>query len=417
MLRFFLVTALAWTWVASAQADTDRFALVIGNGAYANLPPLENAVPDARALDEALRRLGFQTSLVVDAGGRDLNRALHGFAGQITPGGVGLVFYAGHGIEADGRNYLIPVDADLETEIDLRFAAIDLGEVLGTLREARARLTLVVLDACRDNPLPQRGRSAARGLARIQAPTGTFVAMSAAPGGVAFDGPKGGNGIYTDALLKVIEQPGLKLEEVFKQVAERVRRTTGGLQEPWIQASIVGDFYFKRSGSDAAGTATAATPTAPDREEPALRATVQDPARIAWDLIQGLPDDDAKRRALAVFIPAYGNSLYGPAAKVLAGALGPGAAAAAPAPALQAAAQGTGQLQEESEPAVPDAPEAAQPAPADPLVLPVIEQAGDYVAVKRANVRDAPSTGGNRIGTLDVDEAVRVTGRLADGSW
>ena len=226
-------------WAAGGMAATEsRTALIIGNDAYQHLPKLNNAVNDARALDARLRSLGFTTILKLDAGGLELNRAVHALAGQVQPGGVGLVFYACHGIEAAGRNYLIPVDAALQSDIDLRAAAIDVDEVLATLRDARAAVNVVILDACRDNPLPRKGRSGARGLARVAAPSGTIVAYAAAPGEKAEDGAPGGNGVFTGELLKALDEPGMKIEEVFKRVTVGVRRQTGGKQEPWTQASL-----------------------------------------------------------------------------------------------------------------------------------------------------------------------------------
>ncbi len=198
-----LVLGVAWICVNPAQGATEsRAALIIGNDAYEFLPPLQNAANDARALDTRLRQLGFETILKVNADGRTLNRAIHDFAGRVQPGGVGLVFYAGHGIEAEGRNYLIPVDAELESDVDLGYAAIDVDAVLGRLKGARAAVNVLILDACRDNPLPKRGRSAARGLARVNPPSGTFVAYAAGLGEVAQDGEPGGNGVFTGELLR-----------------------------------------------------------------------------------------------------------------------------------------------------------------------------------------------------------------------
>ncbi len=243
MLRIGLLglwmTVACLTWGGAVSAATEpRTALIIGNDAYVHLPPLQNAVQDAQSLDQRLRDLGFETILTVNAGIREVYRAIDTFAGQVQPGGVGLVFYAGHGIESEGWNYLVPVDADLETEGDLRYAAVDLDEVLRGLKNARARLNVVILDACRNNPLSNRGRSAARGLARVAAPSGTFVAFAAAPGEIAADGAPGGNGVFTGELLKALDAPGLTIEEVFKQVTLGVRQRTGGRQEPWIQPAF-----------------------------------------------------------------------------------------------------------------------------------------------------------------------------------
>jgi len=150
---------------------------------------------------------------------------------------------AGHGIQANGNNYLIPVDADIETQADLEAEAVEAGKVLRAMAEAHNRLNIVVLDACRDNPLP-KGRSASRGLARMDAPTGTFIAYAAGPGQIAQDGSAGGNGVFTGELLKAIAVPGLPIEQVFKKAAAGVRSQTGEKQVPWTDASLQGDFYF-----------------------------------------------------------------------------------------------------------------------------------------------------------------------------
>jgi len=150
---------------------------------------------------------------------------------------------AGHGIHANGNNYLIPVDADIETQADLEAEAVEAGKVLRAMAEAHNRLNIVVLDACRDNPLP-KGRSASRGLARMDAPTGTFIAYAAGPGQIAQDGSAGGNGVFTGELLKAIAVPGLPIEQVFKKAAAGVRSQTGEKQVPWTDASLQGDFYF-----------------------------------------------------------------------------------------------------------------------------------------------------------------------------
>jgi hypothetical protein len=142
--RLVVSTLLLWSvsTFGPVHAAGDRVALIVGNDAYEHLPRLTNAANDARALDAKLRKLGFETHLHLNADERALNRAIFDFAGQVAPGGVGLVFYAGHGVESGGRNYLIPVDADLQDERDLRYATIPLDRVMSDLKDARARLNL-----------------------------------------------------------------------------------------------------------------------------------------------------------------------------------------------------------------------------------------------------------------------------------
>ena len=258
----------------AATAAERRVALIIGNDAYVKIGALHNAANDARKMDEALRAAGFETTVKIDAKRRSLYAAIDAFAAQIaaSPDTVGLFYYAGHGIQANGENYLIPIDADIDSESDLEAEAVDAGKVLRAMGEAHNRLNIVVLDACRDNPLPKKSRSASRGLARMDAPTGTFIAYAAGPGQTAQDGTAGGNGLFTGELVKAIAQPGAPIEQVFKKAAAGVRAQTGDKQVPWTEASLQGDFYFHTVLSNApAAPAVAVAPAAPPpaRNDPA----------------------------------------------------------------------------------------------------------------------------------------------------
>jgi len=181
------------------------------------------------------------------------------------PDAVGLFYYAGHGIQSRGSNFLLPVTADVETEADLRIAAFSASDVLAQMEEAGNRISIVILDACRNNPLQSRFRSGGRGLARIDTASGSLVAFAAAPGQIAADGASG-NSPYTAALASAMRQPGLTVEQVFKKVRVQVETTTGGTQTPWEESSLRGDFYF--SGERAAQSAPAPVVVAPqaDRE-------------------------------------------------------------------------------------------------------------------------------------------------------
>ena len=237
-----LSTAAAW-----AQKET-RVALVIGNGAYQHTDPLRNPVNDARAMARALSDAGFEVIAHENLTRRAFVEALHEFTGKVPPGGVGLFYYAGHGIQVRGANHLVPVDATLANEREIKYETIDLNDVLNGMDEARARLSLVILDACRDNPFQRRFRSASRGLAQADAPRGTVIAYATAPGDTAADGD-GTNGLYTTELLKAIAEPGLKLEEVFKRTIDGVARASGNKQTPWVSSSFRGDFIFNAAAS------------------------------------------------------------------------------------------------------------------------------------------------------------------------
>ncbi len=215
--------------LSPAALAAKRVALVIGNDVYETLPDLNNAGTDARGMAQKLRELGFEVILKLNVSRRAMGRALAEFQGRASAADVGLVYFAGHGIQAEGANFLIPANAQIEVEGDLRYEGLDAREFLRAMQAAGARLNIVIMDACRDNPLPKRRRSAARGLSVTSVPAGlggTAMIYSAAPGQTAQDGPKGGHGVFTGALLAVLDRPGLKLEDVFKQTAIRVARLT-----------------------------------------------------------------------------------------------------------------------------------------------------------------------------------------------
>ncbi|MGQ0677249.1 MAG: LIC10280 family protein, partial [Rhodospirillales bacterium] len=234
-----------------AQAPERRVALVIGNAAYPE-QPLKNAAADARLMADALKRLGFEVVARENATRAAMGAAVGEFARKLSPGVVALIYYAGHGIQSRGRNYLIPVDATLGFESDLRFQAVDAGALIEELEQAQARVSLVVLDACRNNPFEKRMRGAARGLAAVDAARGGLIAYATAPGSVAADG-EGENGPYTEELVKALAIPNLKAEEVFKRVTAAVEERTGGRQTPWISSSLRGDFIFNMTVNVAPG--------------------------------------------------------------------------------------------------------------------------------------------------------------------
>lgn len=230
---------------ANAHAEK-RVALVIGNGAYTEISPLENPRNDAELMAGTLEDLGFDVVLTTDADRVGMGRAIRKFGKSLRLSGkdtVGLLYYAGHGVQSGGANYLIPIGASIEDDADLRIEALSVSDILAQMETAGNRLNLVILDACRNNPFKGRIRSAVRGLARIQAASGSMVAFSAAPGQVATDG-KGSNSPYTAALAKAMRQPNLTVEQVFKRVRVAVETHTGGAQTPWEESSLRGDFYF-----------------------------------------------------------------------------------------------------------------------------------------------------------------------------
>jgi TPR repeat protein len=249
-----LVAALAAP--ALAQAPPPRVALVIGNNAYPDAP-LRNPVNDARAMAGALRRAGFDVLVRENLTQKQMLRAMAEFGRKVVPGSSALFYYAGHGLQLGGKNYLVPVDAVIEGEADIRLETVDVDAVLDQVRENS--LNLIILDACRNNPFERRSRGSSRGLATIEAPVGTLIAYATAPGKVASDGD-GRGGLYAGELVKAMATPGLKVEDVFKRVRAAVARQSRNEQIPWESSSLVGDFYFAPAASAAPAAPSPATP-------------------------------------------------------------------------------------------------------------------------------------------------------------
>ncbi|MDX1434865.1 MAG: caspase family protein [Gammaproteobacteria bacterium] len=229
--------------VAPASRAAERVALVIGNADYPTAP-LRNAVNDARAVSRALGELGFEVITLENGTKAAMEQAVVRFAARLEERSTGLFYYAGHGVQANGRNYLIPVDASIGSEREMRVEAVGVHLVLDEMGYAGNRMNIVILDACRNNPFERRLRGATRGLAAIDAAAGTIIAYATAPGSVALDG-EGANGLYTEELLRALREPGLEVEEVFKQVRVGVARRTNQQQIPWESSSLTGSFYFR----------------------------------------------------------------------------------------------------------------------------------------------------------------------------
>ncbi len=262
--------AIVLAAAAPAWAEK-RVALVIGNGAY-KTQPLRNPASDAELMAITLGDLGFEVVKEIDADRRGIARAVRKFGSLLQLAGqdaVGFVFYAGHGIQSRGENYMIPVDAHIEDALDVELEGFPASTLLSSLDAAGNRLNIVVMDACRNNPYEAATRAGGGGLARMDAPSGTLIAYSTAPGKVAADG-RGKNSPYTQALARAIKKPGAPVEEVFKEVRIRVMDRTGSQQVPWESSSLTGSFYFvedtpeaKTASSTANVTSTAATESSP----------------------------------------------------------------------------------------------------------------------------------------------------------
>ena len=249
---------LLWLIALSAEAQSaravsspensaqSRIALVIGNGAYADAR-LRNPPNDARVMSQALRECNFQVIEKVDANFQAMEQAIREFGRRLQRGGVGLFYFAGHGMQIQDSNYLIPVGADIKAEDEVKFKSVDAGRVLGKMESAGTRTNIVILDACRNNPFARSFRSSTRGLMMMDAPQGSILAYATEPGAVADDGD-GEHGLYTSMLLRHMRKPGVRIEQIFKYVRLDVMERSDNAQTPWEHSSLVQDFYFVESG-------------------------------------------------------------------------------------------------------------------------------------------------------------------------
>ncbi len=228
-----------------ATGTEKRVALVIGNSAYENVTALPNPANDAKAIGQFLNSAGFEVIQATDLDHDEMIQVLQDFSARISargPNTVAFVYYAGHGLQIAGDNYLVPVDAKIAAEGDVPNAAIRLVDVMATLQAVPSRMRVVVLDACRNNPFSQL-KDTGRGLAIVDAPNGSIVGYSTAPGTEAFDG-EGKNSPYTSAFLRLGREPNLPIEQFFKKVRVVVNDVTEGKQTPWESSSLTSDFYF-----------------------------------------------------------------------------------------------------------------------------------------------------------------------------
>ncbi len=244
-----LLVAVGVMMIALPTWAVERVALVIGNTNYTD-SPLRNPINDARAMNQALVHLGFDVVLLTDGDQRSMQRAIGQFSRKLRGAKVALVYYSGHGIQAGGINYMVPIGAELESEGDMPLELVSVDAVMAQLVQAGTDVNILILDACRNNPF-ERGlhRSLGRsgGLATVSAPKGTVIAYATAPGTTADDGD-GANSPYTTALLRAMATPGKKVEEVFKDTRIELANTTNNRQISWESSSLIGDFYFSAPG-------------------------------------------------------------------------------------------------------------------------------------------------------------------------
>jgi tetratricopeptide (TPR) repeat protein len=237
-----LAALLLWATCASAQVAT-RAALIIGNDTYTGAP-LKNARNDARLVADALSMVGFRTDLALDLTQRGFEETIDRFLGSLQPGAIALVFYAGHGVQIDGENYLLPVDYEGRDVSDVRFKGYSASRLHERVAARGVRLQIMILDACRNNPFGA-SRSSTRGLAVMgSGQKGSLIAFSTAPGAVASDDPQNTNSAFTRQLINMMFEPGLTLDALFLRVRQRVNQSTGGRQTPWTNSSLLEEFSF-----------------------------------------------------------------------------------------------------------------------------------------------------------------------------
>ena len=295
--------------VAAAQ---ERVALVIGNGNYANAGVLANPANDARAVAGSLRAIGFDVTEGVDLGRGQMEDHIRAFLNKATSAKVALLYYAGHGMQIDGRNYLVPVDAKLQTLNDVTFGTVELDRVLSGLNDP-SRASIVVLDACRDNPMARifasstRSAAVGTGLAAYTAVgTGTLIAYSTAPGKVAADGNRG-NSPFSESFAKHLRAPGLEVRQLLTRVRNEVAAETGEAQVPWDTSSLRGDVYLAGLPGAPAPAEARKIETLPAPQPQAVRPADTQPPAAALQTItpppRGTWSEDAMRESMIVSGP------------------------------------------------------------------------------------------------------------------
>jgi uncharacterized caspase-like protein len=290
----FVSTILLAIILATPATAEKRIALVVGNSAYQSVPRLDNPKNDALLVADTLARLGF---ILVGGGAQvDLDKSrfdsvVQSFGNQLIGADVALFYYAGHGLQVRGTNYLVPITANPTRETDVDFQMVDVALVLRQMEGAGTKLNLVILDACRNNPFGGRGlRASDGGLAQVRAPEGTLLSYATQPGNVALDGDDG-HSPYTRALVETMQKPGLNVFETFNQVGVIVKRATRSSQQPWVSTSpIDGSFYFSGSSGNQVATADPETNILPSTSN--MAAIAPSSARAQSDFL--LADSDTR---------------------------------------------------------------------------------------------------------------------------
>ena len=305
------VVLLLGTQAAPAE---NRVALVIGQSAYRAVPPLPNPANDAKMMIELLTAAGFEVTAAPDVSQSDMRKAIGDFADKLNskgPDTVALVYYAGHGLQVDGENFLLPVDVTPQHEADIPLQGVRLNDLLNSLVAVPSKMRIIMLDSCRDNPFPELEKTIGKGLAIVDTKAGSagsFISYSTSPGAVAEDGT-GADSPYTTALLVAAREPGLTIEQALKRVRRSVNQATNGRQTPWDSSSLTTDFYFFPGPAQARNSASKGEHTAQGwRRE--LR-TMEPQA--AYELVIG--EDTIE--AYEAFVALFAEPPFGPRVRAL----------------------------------------------------------------------------------------------------
>jgi uncharacterized caspase-like protein len=316
----FLSALLVLSHILPAQAASgeSRLALVIGQSAYRAVPALPNAANDAKHMAELLTSAGFDVTSAPDLSQTEMRRAISDFAAKVGASGpdtVALVYYAGHGLQVDGENFLIPVDLDPKREADVPLQAVRLNDLLNTLGALPTKMRIFMLDACRNNPFPALSGTTGHGLAIVDTKAGapgSFISYSTSPGSEAEDG-NGEDSPYTTAVLSTAKQPNLPIEEAFKRIRVAVNQATDGRQIPWESSSLIADFRFFTTDNAEPQPPATRQPTVPDtpaaeaRRVQVWRSTLQGkPPKVAYELV--IADDSVA--AYEAFVALFSDPLY-----------------------------------------------------------------------------------------------------------
>jgi uncharacterized caspase-like protein len=300
---------LSLQFCAHAAFAESRVALVIGQSGYRAVPALPNAANDGKRMTELLGHAGFDVTAAPDLAQNDMRQAISDFAAKVAASGpdtVALVFYAGHGLQIDGENYLVPVDVDPKREADIPLQAVRLNDLMNTLGALPTRMRIFMLDACRNNPFPALNKTTGHGLGIVDTKAGTsgsFISFSTSPGAEAEDG---NDSPYTAAVLSVVKEPNLPIEEAFKRVRVAVNQATDGRQIPWESSSLTADFRFFAGDKDPGLSTAAPKPMAARNADEWLKGLAGKEPKVAYDLV--IADDSVA--AYEAFTALFAQSPY-----------------------------------------------------------------------------------------------------------